>query len=173
MAHPKQGEVRARYAFSCGYCGVSETDTGGELTVDHFYPTYAGGDDSDDNLVYACFRCNLYKGMILPEKGDGTNTPRLLHPLRDNLAEHIGANLETGRLEGRTAEGIFHISALRLNRTALIASRKKRWKDAGLLARLDQALAENVAKSKRLERYEDAIRLLEERLKRIEEGESE
>jgi hypothetical protein len=35
MAHPKLQMVRARYAFCCGYCGVSEADVGGELTVDH------------------------------------------------------------------------------------------------------------------------------------------
>ena len=61
MAHPRHEEVRQRFAFRCGYCGVSETDTGGQLTVDHFHPVHARGDDSDDNLIYACPRCNLRK----------------------------------------------------------------------------------------------------------------
>lgn len=56
MAHPKNLEVRQRYEGRCGYCGVSEGETGGELTVDHFRPLCAGGDDTDDNLVYCCFR---------------------------------------------------------------------------------------------------------------------
>lgn len=67
MAHPRLQIVRERYSNCCGYCGVSETDAGGELTVDHFRPLSAGGDDSDDNLVYACIRCNQYKGILLPE----------------------------------------------------------------------------------------------------------
>ncbi len=54
MAHPKHHAVRQRYGGCCGYCGLSETDTGGELTVDHFRPLSAGGDDGDGNLVYAC-----------------------------------------------------------------------------------------------------------------------
>ena len=40
--------------FRCGYCGVSETSSGGELTIDHYRPVSQNGDDSDDNLVYAC-----------------------------------------------------------------------------------------------------------------------
>jgi hypothetical protein len=50
MAHPKLQMVRTRYAFCCGYCGVSEADAGGELTVGHFHPVAAGGDHSDENL---------------------------------------------------------------------------------------------------------------------------
>jgi HNH endonuclease len=55
MAHPRHEEVRGRYHNRCGYCSVSETETGGELTIDHFQPVSAGGNDSDDNLVYCCF----------------------------------------------------------------------------------------------------------------------
>lgn len=62
VPHPKHERVRQRYDGRCGYCGLSEVDAGGELTVDHFRPVAAGGGDDDDNLVYACFRCNLYKG---------------------------------------------------------------------------------------------------------------
>jgi hypothetical protein len=58
MAHPRHQVVRERYRRCCGYCQVSEIETGGELTIDHFQPVTAGGDDSDDNLVYACFRDN-------------------------------------------------------------------------------------------------------------------
>ena len=31
-------KVRQRANFACEYCGVSETDTGDKLTVDHFNP---------------------------------------------------------------------------------------------------------------------------------------
>ena len=27
--------VRTIYAFGCGYCGITETDTGAHLTIDH------------------------------------------------------------------------------------------------------------------------------------------
>jgi 5-methylcytosine-specific restriction endonuclease McrA len=109
MAHPKLQEVRQRYTFRCGYCGVSEAEVGGELTVDHFRPVAAGGDDSDENLVYACARCNQYKGALLPDATELTHGRRLLHPLQDDCAEHLREDEATGRLEGLTATGRFHI----------------------------------------------------------------
>ena len=169
MAHAKHQSVRVRYGACCGYCGLSETDAGGELTVDHFEPVWAGGDDSDDNLVYACFRCNLNKGSLLPGEAGGAGTRRLLHPLRDQLADHIQENAETGLLEGRTVSGAFHIAALRLNRDALIANRLRRWRDARMVARLDQAEAELLEKEAEALRWNAEIRDLKEQLRRAEE----
>ena len=63
MPRPDLDLIRQRYAYACGYCGVSETSAGGILTIDHFRPLAAGGDDDLDNLVYACTRCNQYKHM--------------------------------------------------------------------------------------------------------------
>ena len=164
MAHPRLPTVRERYAFCCGYCGVSEADVGGELTVDHFCPVSAGGDDSDENLVYACVRCNQYKGALRPEATDVANERRLLHPLWDDLAAHIREDERTGRLEGLTATGRFHIIALRLNRPALIIHRQRRYLAALLEARLEQALAENKALRERIAQRDLYIAYLEERL---------
>ena len=72
MAHPKHAQVRQCYHARCGYCGVSEADTGGELTVDHYQPRTAGGGDDEDNLVYACMKCNQYKGAFVPDANDGS-----------------------------------------------------------------------------------------------------
>jgi HNH endonuclease len=171
MAHPKLQTVRERYAFCCGYCGVSEADVGGELTVDHFHPVSAGGDHSDDNLVYACVRCNQYKGALLPGATDLTQERRLLHPLRDDLARHIREDEHTGRLEGLTTAGRFHVVALRLNRPALIVHRQRRYLGVLLEARLAQALAENKAIRERIARRDLYIAYLEERL--TNRGESE
>jgi hypothetical protein len=171
MAHPKLQTVRTRYAFCCGYCGVSETDAGGELTVDHFRPVSAGGDDSDENLVYACMRCNQYKGALLPEATALAQEQRLLHPLRDDLLAHLREDESTGRLEGLTAAGRFHIAALRLNRPALIVHRQRRYLAGLLEARLEQAQTENQALRERIVRRNLYIAYLEERL--IERRESE
>ncbi len=54
-------QVRRRANFACEYCGVTETDTGGRLSVDHLKPRAHGGADALDNLLYCCHRCNLYK----------------------------------------------------------------------------------------------------------------
>lgn len=54
-----RAHIRARATFACEYCGVKEDNAGGELTIDHYQPLAAGGSDGTENLVYACYRCNL------------------------------------------------------------------------------------------------------------------
>ena len=51
-------EVRSRAKYACEYCGVSEIDAGGELSIDHFQPVSRGGGDEFDNLLDCCVRCN-------------------------------------------------------------------------------------------------------------------
>lgn len=126
MPHPKHNEVRTRYHERCGYCGVREDDVGGELTVDHFVPVSAGGDDGDDNLVYACFRCNLFKSDFSPTNNDRSNGHVLLHPLQNNVAAHVRLDEATGRVKPLTETGRFQIALMHLNRPALIALRLRR-----------------------------------------------
>ena len=126
MAHSKHAEVRARYGYRCGYCGVSETDTGGELAVDHFHPVSAGGGDDDQNLVYACFRCNSYKADYCPTESNRHRGLVLLHPLSDDPARHVRLHETTGQLEPLTATGRFHVLLLHLNRPALVEMRLRR-----------------------------------------------
>lgn len=140
MAHPRHDQVRRRFGHRCGYCGVAEADAAGELTVDHFQPRSAGGDDSDDNLVYACFRCNLHKADFHPTTGDLALGHRLLHPLRDKHAEHYQLNLKTGELEPLTHTGQFHINLLHLNRPALAAYRLRQ--QQSMLYGIQKALLE-------------------------------
>lgn len=46
----------------CGYCGGHAT------TIDHVLPRSRGGDDSWENLVAACLRCNNKKGDRTPRE---------------------------------------------------------------------------------------------------------
>lgn len=172
MAHPRLKVVRELYSFRCGYCGVSEADVGGELTVDHFHPVTAGGGDCDENLVYACVRCNQYKGALLSGVTDPAASRRILHPLKDDLRAHLREDSSTGRLHGLTSAGRFHITALRLNRPPLVANRQRRQLVALLEARLEQALAENAQMIERLARSELYIAYLEKRLEKIENPEN-
>jgi hypothetical protein len=122
MAHELHQIIRVRFDFRCGYCGTSELQSGGELTIDHFQPQSAGGSDSLENLVYACFRCNLFKGDFWPSSE--TTQQRLLHPIRDISEDHFRLQPETGRLIPYTETGRFHIDWLHLNRTSLIERRR-------------------------------------------------
>jgi hypothetical protein len=125
-ASSKHDAVRGRYHGCCGYCGVSEEDAGGEFTIDHFIPVVDGGDDRDDNLVYCCFRCNLYKSAFSPTAHDHAAGRVVLHPLRDDPAQHLRLDASSGLLEGLTDTGRFHVTLLHLNRPALVAHRLRR-----------------------------------------------
>lgn len=161
MAHPRHEEVRGRYGFRCGYCGVSESDTGGELTVDHHQPVTAGGDDSDENLVYACFRCNTYKADFFPMPADIQKARRVLHPLRDPISFHLRENEQTGWLEPLTETGRFHALLLRLNRPQLVEYRMH-GRLAQLLAASTQLLQEENQALRR------SVTVLEEYLRRLQ-----
>jgi hypothetical protein len=78
--------VRERAGLACEYCGVTETDTGGELTVDHFQPRACEGGDDPENLLYCCPRCNQYKADYWPA---GPDDPRLLNPRWEKMDGHL------------------------------------------------------------------------------------
>jgi len=56
--------VLKRDGHRCQYCGT----TNGPLTVDHVLPKIYGGNDSWENLVCACTKCNSIKGDKTPEQ---------------------------------------------------------------------------------------------------------
>lgn len=49
--------VFLRDNYTCQYCGK-----GNNLTIDHIIPTSRGGEDSWENVVTCCVRCNNKKG---------------------------------------------------------------------------------------------------------------
>ncbi len=122
--------VRRRARFACEYCGVTETNVGSELTVDHFQPKTKGGTDAPDNLLYCCFRCNLYKADYWPEEPE--DLP-LWNPRRETAAQHF-IEKEDGTFYPVTPVGSWTVQQLRLNREQLVAHRleKKRQIEAVL-----------------------------------------
>ena len=96
-------QVRQRANFACEFCGISETDTGGQLTIDHFQPKKKGGGDSLDNLLYCCIRCNQYKLDYWPAHPDD---PSLWNPRREPPSQHF-LELDDGTLYPLTETGAF------------------------------------------------------------------
>jgi 5-methylcytosine-specific restriction endonuclease McrA len=63
-------QVRQRAQCACEFCGITEIDTGGMLTIDHFQPRTRAGSDELENLICACITCNhQYKQGYWP-RGD-------------------------------------------------------------------------------------------------------
>ncbi len=115
--------VRQRADYRCEFCGIHETNAGGELTVDHYQPRSQGGGDDPENLIYACGRCNLYKHDYWPESGDA---PRLWNPRLESFSTHF-VELPDGTLESRTPTGVLTLRQLRLNRPQLVIHRCRQW----------------------------------------------
>ncbi len=69
--------ILRRDGFHCQYCGNAATP----LTIDHVIPRSRNGEDSWENLVAACIRCNNKKGDRTPEEA---RMPLLRKPMRPN-----------------------------------------------------------------------------------------
>ena len=137
-------QVRRGANFACEFCGVTETDAGSELTVDHFQPRTRGGDDSLDNLLYCCPRCNQYKLDYWPTHPAGLI---LWNPRREPESQHF-LELDDGTLHPLTAVGIFTLKRLRLNRPPLVACRLRK-----------RQQSEEI---RLMTRYRELVRLLEQ-----------
>lgn len=114
--------IRTRADFACEFCGVTETDTGGELTVDHFQPKTKGGTDDIENLLYCCVRCNQHKADYWPSLATDL---MLWNPHQESMASHL-LILADGTLYPTTPIGAFTLKRLRLNRPPLVAYRLRK-----------------------------------------------
>lgn len=115
-------QVRQRAQRACEFCGISEIDTGGMLTIDHFQPRSKTGSDALENLIYACIACNQYKQDYWPRT---ETAPTLWNPRQEPASQHF-VEQENGELTALTPIGVFTIRRLRLNRSQLIAARQRR-----------------------------------------------
>jgi hypothetical protein len=119
-------QVRRRAKFACEFCGATEADSGGELTIDHFKPKAKGGDDSLDNLIYCCIACNQYKHAHWPEN---PNSLSLWNPRHEPTSKHF-LELPDGTLRPLTETGAYTLHCLRLNRQPLIDHRLQKRQNA-------------------------------------------
>jgi hypothetical protein len=137
-------QVRRRANFACEYCGVTEVDAGGELTIDHYHPRALGGSDDLSNLLYCCYRCNLYKSDYWPS---APTAPALWNPRREPAEAHTQA-LDDGTLQPLTPTGTLTVRILRLNRPQLVARRlqeRKRADDGRTIRELQKVLEMSAA----------------------------
>ncbi len=74
----------ARDQALCLYCGCSFNKS--ELTRDHVLPVSKGGPDEWENVVTACWSCNVRKGSRTPSQA---NMPLLAVPYRPSWVEHL------------------------------------------------------------------------------------
>ncbi len=75
---------------TCQYCGSKE-----ELTIDHVLPRSRKGNDSWENFVTACVRCNIKKGSRTPTEA---GMPLIHRPTRphSSLYFEVSKHLKSG-----------------------------------------------------------------------------
>ncbi|MBI4607020.1 MAG: HNH endonuclease [Planctomycetes bacterium] len=99
--------IRQRAGSACEFCGITETDAGGPLTLDHFQPLARGGSDDPGNLIYCCVRCNQYKhdysAAPLALRRDACSHLLPAH-VHHQLAARPRPPLASGRTPGRQGE---------------------------------------------------------------------
>jgi HNH endonuclease len=93
--------------------------------LEHVIPLRAGGEESLENLAFACQGCNNHKYTKIeafdPVTGDLTT---LFHPRLQRWQDHFIWSQDYTRILGVTATGRATVEALRLNRSGLVNLRR-------------------------------------------------
>ncbi len=115
--------VRERANKRCEYCRFPDEFSRLTFHTDHIIPQKHGGDSSAENLAWACFDCNVFKGANLSGIDPSTRRMvRLFNPRGDPWHLHFRWN--EAELTGVTAIGRATISVLKINSPMAIVSRR-------------------------------------------------
>ena len=115
-------QVQERAQGWCEYCLIHESDMYYPHEADHVIAEKHGGATSLENLAWACFYCNRFKGSDLASVDPISNkVVFLFHPREQRWDRHF--RLNGGRIEGITARGRATVVLLHLNDAERVAYR--------------------------------------------------
>jgi len=114
---------QARANGCCKYCLLSEDDAWFSHEPDHIIAEKHGGETTFENLAWACFDCNRYKGSDIASRDSLTGS---LAPLFNPRLNHWGDHFEHihGRVNGTTSIGRVTEKLLKLNLTERVEIRQ-------------------------------------------------
>lgn len=116
--------VRIRAFDCCEYCRMGENAGVVSFSIDHIISEKHGGKTIPENLAYACYWCNSYKGSDIGSidwENQGEFLP-LFNPRRDNWQEHF--YISAASLYARTQIADITIHLLRLNSVDRLKERR-------------------------------------------------
>jgi hypothetical protein len=91
--------------------------------IDHVVSLKHGGLTVSDNLAWACFDCNVFKGPNIAGIDPASNiVVRLFHPRADGWSEHFRYNGPL--LVGMTPLGVVTVEVLRINLPSRVEHRR-------------------------------------------------
>ena len=115
--------VQSRAFERCEYCLLAVSDAGLPHEIDHVISRKHGGTSDAENLAFACYLCNRYKGSDIASLHPTTGElVRLYDPRKDRWDEHF--RIAGPVLEPLTAVGATTLQLLRLNVTNRVVERK-------------------------------------------------
>jgi len=95
MSEPAEA-VRRRAGNRCEYCRLPQAAFRRGFHMEHILARQHGGSTSLQNLVFACWSCNLKKGPNLsgidPDTG---HMAALFDPRKDSWSDHFSAHIGT------------------------------------------------------------------------------
>jgi len=114
--------VRRRALFRCEYCGIPEVLVTTPFQIDHIIARSHRGRTEEQNLAFACFHCNNFKGTnVAGVDVESGEVVRLFNPRRDNRSDHFA--WKGAQLGGLSSIGRVTIEVLRLNQPHRVAIR--------------------------------------------------
>ena len=106
--------IVARAYGCCEYCGLPDSATLVPHEPDHIIGEQHGGKTALENLAYACFRCNRFKGPNIATRDPLTGQVVVLfHPRVDRWDAHF--QLEDAEIDPLTGVGRGTVFLLRMN----------------------------------------------------------
>jgi len=109
----------------CAYCHTPQANSGSPMAVDHLIPRSKGGATVFENLCFACYRCNLYKGSLVEAIDPlGGEVASLFHPRSDRWDEYFAWDEAGLRIHGLTPTGRATVTALNMNNAIIIEARR-------------------------------------------------
>jgi 5-methylcytosine-specific restriction endonuclease McrA len=114
--------VQERAQGRCEYCLIHEADMYYPHEADHVIAEKHGGATSLENLAWACFYCNRFKGSDLASVDPASQKiVFLFNPREQSWKRHF--RLNGGRIEGLTASARATVALLHFNDVERVAYR--------------------------------------------------
>lgn len=116
--------VAERAGYRCEYCLLPQAVSLHRHEPDHVVPRQHEGETSEENLAFACLRCNRYKG---PNIGSfdpltGTLVP-LFNPRKQKWEDHF--EWADAEIQALSPEGRVTVKLLRLNAADRVSERQR------------------------------------------------
>jgi hypothetical protein len=120
-----RGLIVERAGGACEYCLSQERFSPDSFSIEHIQPLARGGQDTIDNLAFACQGCNNRKYVSTTALDPATGkSVTLFQPRVDLWLEHFAWNEDCSVMIGLTPTGRATIAKLQLNRSGIVNLRK-------------------------------------------------